>query len=353
MSYPKHIYRVRQSHIALFTCSVLVLASTDVRSDLITGRVPVGSFGHEVYYEVQGSGEPVILIHGLTLDLREWDAQVDVLAERHQVIRYDVVGHGQSSGMSADLPDGSVRDWDHVRDLLDALDVDKAHVVGLSMGGEIAMNFALEYPERVQTLTPIDARLPGYDLPPESELGQRFGNYINVSATQGVQAALELWAADPLFAPANANPEVRAKLEEIVIEGHGALGAGARFQWPNLLKVAALTPSTMSRLNEIDIPTLVMIGELDLIDFQIQADIINQGILNSTKLVVPNSGHMSDMEQPEFVSAALLDFFAAHQIFIVPEPSTASVFFVGIMAIAACCRGTYSRQTARLKGQES
>lgn len=292
------------------------------RAQIITGTVPVGSFGHKLYSEVQGSGDPVVLIHGLTLDLREWDAQVDALAEKYQVIRYDVVGHGRSSGMSSALPDGSVRDWDHVRDLLDELGVDKAHVVGLSMGGEIALNFALEYPERVQTLTPMDARLPGYDLPSDSGLGQRFNTYVNASGSQGVQAALPLWAADPLFAPAMANPDVRPKLKEIVVEGHGALGAGARFQWPNLLKVAALAPSTMSRLGEIDIPTMVMIDELDLIDFQIQADIIDRDIPNSTKLVVPGAGHMSDLEQPAFVNAALLDFFAAHPISAVSEPAT-------------------------------
>jgi hypothetical protein len=84
---------------------------------------------------------------------------------------------------------------------------------------------------------------------------------------------------------------------------------------------------------------MVMVGEFDVIDFQIQADIIDRDIPNSTKIVVPNSGHMSDIEQPAFVSAALLDFFAAHPIFIIPEPSTATVFFVGAMAIAVCRRG--------------
>jgi 3-oxoadipate enol-lactonase len=307
-------HRTQPSHICLLSYCLVAVVAMEGQAQLVTGKVPVGSFGHELYYEVQGSGEPVVLIHGLTRDLREWDAQVETLAEKYQVIRYDVVGHGQSSGMSSTLPDGSVRDWDHLRELLDEIGVDKAHVVGLSMGGEIAINFALQYPERVQTLTPMDARLPGYDLPSDSGLGNRFNNYINVSGSQGVQSALPLWAADPLFGPANANPEVRMKLEEIVVEGHGALGDGARFQWPNLLNVAALSPSTMSRLKEIDIPTMVMIGELDLIDFQLQADILDRDIPDSTKLVVPNAGHMSDMEQPEFVNAALLEFFASHPI---------------------------------------
>ena len=312
MSNEKYRTRARASSAGIFICCLFVLAANDGRAQVITGKVPVGNLGHELYYEVQGTGEPVVLIHGLTLDLRQWNAQVDALAEKYQVIRYDVIGHGKSSGLSSGLPIGSVRDWEYLRELLDELEVNKAHVVGLSMGGGIAINFALYYPDRVQTLTPMDSRIWEYNVP--SELGNRFSSYINVSRTQGVQAALPLWAADPLFAPANSNPEVREQLEKIVVQDHGALGAGAYFQWPNGQKIANPSPSSLSRLNQIGQPTQVMIGELDLIDFQLQANILDRDVPNSTKVVVSNAGHMSNMEQPEFVNAALLDFFAAHPI---------------------------------------
>jgi pimeloyl-ACP methyl ester carboxylesterase len=282
----------------------------DGQAQLITGKVPVGTRGHELYYEMQGTGEAVVLIHGVTLDLRQWDAQIEALTEKYQVIRYDVIGHGRSSGLSPALPNGSFKDSDYLRGLLDALEIDKAHVVGLSAGGGIAVNFALDYPDRVQTLTPMDSRIWGYNVP--SALGNRFAGYLDVSRNQGVQAALPLWIADPLFAPANSNPAVQAQLEEIIVEGHGSLGAGAYFQWPNFQKVAY--PATLNRLNQIAHPTLVMIGELDAIDFKLQADILDRDIPNSTKLIVPNAGHMSNMEQPEFVNGALLDFLAAHPI---------------------------------------
>ncbi len=307
-----YVYRTQASRVGLFACCLVVLAAMDVRAQFITGRVPVGSLGHELYYEVQGTGDPVVLIHGLTLDLRQWDTQMDALAEHYKVIRYDVVGHGKSSGLSASLPNGVIRDWEYLRDLLDELGVDKAHVVGLSMGGGIAVNFALHYPNRVQTLTPMDSRIADYNA--ASELTNRVNGYISVGTTQGLQAALQLWAADPLFAPANAISEVQAQLKEIVIEGHGALGAGATFQLPNLQKIANPVPPVLGRLNQISAPTLVMIGELDLIDFQLQADILDRDIPNSTKLVVPGAGHMSNMEKPEFVTNALLEFIAAYPI---------------------------------------
>jgi len=241
-----------------------------------------------------------------------WDAQVAALAEHYRVIRYDVIGHGQSSGLSSSLTNGSIRDWEYLGELLDELEVEKAHVVGLSMGGGIAINFALAYPDRVQTLTPMDARISGYNVP--SELGDRFNQYINVSSMKGVQEALPLWANDPLFAPANSHPDVRAQLEQMVIEDHGSLGAGAYFQWPNPLKIASPSPSALSRLPQITAPTLAMVGELDLIDFQLQADLIDARVPNSTKIVVPAAGHMSNMENSEFVNATLLEFFGSHPI---------------------------------------
>jgi pimeloyl-ACP methyl ester carboxylesterase len=304
------IPRTRRSHIFLLFYCLVVLVAMEGQAQLITGKVPVGTRGHELYYEVQGTGEPVVLIHGVTLDLRQWDAQVPALSDKYKVIRYDVIGHGRSSGLSSALPNGALNDSIYLRDLLDALEIDKAHVVGLSMGGGIGTRFALDYPERVHTLTPMDSRIWGYNVP--SELGERFSSYIDVSQKQGVQAALPLWAADPLFAPANANPAVQAQLEQIVVQGHGSLGAGAYFQWPNFQKVAY--PSALNRLTQIAHPTLVMVGELDAIDFKLQADILDRDIPNSTKLIVPNAGHMSNMEQPEFVNAALLDFFASHPI---------------------------------------
>ena len=294
---------------------ILNLPGAAVAQPAITGTVPVGQFGHQLYFEMQGQGEPVVLIHGLTLDWRMWDAQFDFLAQKYRVIRYDVIGHGNSSGLDGPLANGSVRRWDDLRDLLDALAVDKAHVVGLSMGAEIAIDFALEHPDRVQTLTSIDGDVAGYawDNTPGA-FANRVAQYYTISFNQGVQAALPLWAADALFAPAMSDPVLRAQLQEIVINGHGALGAGAMFQWPNPTKLAVVSPPVITRLHEIGVPTLVMVGGLDLPDFQQQADILDREIADSTKLVIPGAGHMANMEQPLAVNTILFDFLQTHSV---------------------------------------
>ena len=299
----------------VFTLTLLcpLVATNCYAQPIISGTVPIGS-GRELYYEMQGTGEPLVLIHGITLDRRMWDAQFDHFATDYRVIRYDVVGHGNSSGLDGPIPEGSVPRWDHLRDLLDTLNVDKAHVVGMSMGGLVAIDFAIEHPQRVRTLTSIGGGPDGYewDMTAGGFFDRNVG-YYTTSFNQGVEVALPLWLNDPLFAPANSNPTLRARLEEIVIQGHGALGDGAMFQWPNPTKLASLDPVARSRLSEISVPTLVTVGELDLFDFQEQANILDLEISDSTKVVIQGAGHMANMEQPQLVNAALSDFLESNE----------------------------------------
>ena len=115
--------------------------------------------GGRLYYEVAGDGDPVALIHGFGLDARMWDAQAEALADRYRVIRYDARGFGRSSVPAAE-PFSHAGD---LRALLRRLDVAPAHVVGLSMGGRIALNLALLDPAAVRSLTLVDAALDGFD----------------------------------------------------------------------------------------------------------------------------------------------------------------------------------------------
>ena len=108
--------------------------------------------GTRLYFEIAGSGQPLVLIHGFTLDLRMWDDQFERLTREFQVIRYDMRGFGQSAPPTGER----YAHADDLRDLLDHLRVDKAHLVGLSKGGAIALDFTLAYPRRVNKLVLID-----------------------------------------------------------------------------------------------------------------------------------------------------------------------------------------------------
>ena len=105
-----------------------------------------------IYYEAAGSGEPVLFVHGDTLDMHMWDAQFDLFSKGYLTLRLDLRGFGKS-----DMPDGSAfQHADDIAAILDILNIDSAHIVGHSMGGSIAVDFAVKYPERMRGLVVVN-----------------------------------------------------------------------------------------------------------------------------------------------------------------------------------------------------
>src|SRR5664279_1549629 len=113
--------------------------------------------GGRLFYSIAGAGEPAVLIHGFGLDSAMWDAQWPVLQQRHRAIRYDVRGFGGST-----VPGATYSHSEDLLGLLDFLGARPAHVIGLSMGGRLALRFALDHPDAVKSLTLIDSALEGY-----------------------------------------------------------------------------------------------------------------------------------------------------------------------------------------------
>ncbi|GAG10762.1 unnamed protein product, partial [marine sediment metagenome] len=108
-----------------------------------------------LYYEIAGSGDPLVLLHGFTGNTQWWDDQFEIFATHYQVIRYDIRGFGNSA-----LP--TRESYSHVDDLkalLENLGISRTHVLGLSMGGEIAIDFALVYPELTTALITVGSAL--------------------------------------------------------------------------------------------------------------------------------------------------------------------------------------------------
>ena len=252
--------------------------------------------GAQIYYEIAGEGEPVVLVHGFTLDTRMWDDQFDALSARYKVVRYDVRGYGKSSVPEEGSPYSNAAD---LRGLLDHLDIEKAHVIGLSMGGSIAINFTLEYPERVTSLVPVDSSLGGYDF--STEFSEWLMSLYGIAQESGVAAANEEFMSGALFESAMGNPAVAVRLRGLI---------GSYSGWSlthDDPEVAPTTPAVM-RLHEIECHTLVVVGEHDLPDFHGIADEIDGTVPNSRKMVIPGVGHMSNIEDPETFNGEILAF---------------------------------------------
>jgi pimeloyl-ACP methyl ester carboxylesterase len=252
--------------------------------------------GTRLYYETAGSGNPLVLIHGNTLDSRMWDDQFDEFASHYKVVRYDMRGYGQS-----DLPSGTpYAPAEDLRALLSHLDISHAHILGLSRGGAVAIDFALTYPEATDSLILADTGFWKFSW---IEFGEFSSQVREAAVTYGIEVARERWLEGALFAPAMECPKLAARLNQMVAAYSG-------WHWVNDEALVFLDPPPIQQLDTIAVPTLVLVGERDIQDFNAIADVVQQRIPNAVKLVLPGVGHVSNMEDPAHFNAVVLDFLA-------------------------------------------
>jgi 3-oxoadipate enol-lactonase len=254
--------------------------------------------GASLFYEVDGEGTPVTLVHGMGLDMRMWDDQVAALSQIARVIRYDARGFGRSPRLDNQTA------YTHADDLwalLDHLEVESSVLVGLSMGGGIVLEAALQAPGRVCAMVLLDAYLNG--VPFDAEASRGLDAVTAGLKEGGVPGAKSAWLRHPFFVPAQRQPRTAEKLAEIVADYSG-------LQWTEVDPHGA-HPDCRSLLGTIDTPTTIVVGELDVPSFHDMAAVMATEIPGARKVVVPDAGHMVNMEAPETVNALLGDVITA------------------------------------------
>ena len=263
-----------------------------------TGTVPVA--GGELYYETSGEGHPVVLIHAALGDRRLWDPQFATLARRYRVIRYDVRGFGRSPA-----PTGSYTSVDDLETLLDRLDVDQIRLLGVSNGGRIALDFAVERPGRVEALVPICSGLAGYTPSNDAEevaafarLSERMQETPKLRVSGGTEAALnhltETWV------PALSTPE-RSLVRRIMRENLDWVLGEDRFEVP-------YAPPAAERLRELNVPTLVVEGERDQPAMHFIADYLFAQIPGAKRTVIRGGDHLPNLSNTAAFDRAIEEF---------------------------------------------
>ncbi|MFH0937764.1 MAG: alpha/beta hydrolase [Planctomycetota bacterium] len=251
--------------------------------------------GTRIYYEVAGEGHPLVLIHGSTLDSRMWDDQFDVFARSYRVIRYDARGHGKSA-LPTNEPYIPAED---LNALLERLEIRQANILGLSMGGAIAIDFTLLFPKVVSGLILVDSRPDGWKASPE--LSALMQPIILKAQENNLPEAKQLWLEHPLFESARKRPRAAAQLKQIISDFSG-------WQWDHTNPVKKLSPQAIHRLEEITAPTLIIVGERDLPDFHAIATVMHQSIRDARKVMLPDVGHIPNMETPDTFNQTVLGF---------------------------------------------
>jgi 3-oxoadipate enol-lactonase len=253
--------------------------------------------GSSLYYEEIGTGRPVVLLRGFSLDRRMWDAQWAFLRSQYRVVRYDLRGFGKSAP--------STKPYTHADDLfvlIDHLGLERVDLIGLSLGGGAAINAAILYPERVRALVVVDPSLGGFRWSSEFTAAQ---TAIRATAKEaGVQAARAHWLSLPIFRAAMSNPPLAEQLVSIVDDYAG-------WHWLHADPGRPFTPPAIDRLQEIGASTLVIVGTLDTADFHGIASTLESHISRAQKLVLPDVGHMANLEASaqfnEIIEAFLAD----------------------------------------------
>ena len=237
-----------------------------------------------LYYEVSGTGQPVVLIHGLGSSTRDWEAQVPELSQTYQVITFDLRGHGRS-----DKPAGPYQISEFAADLaglLKALGIPSAHIAGVSLGGTVAFQFALDYPALVRSLILVNTG-PAMGLAPEQAEAE-------VARRAGIVQQLGMRAMGQALAPNLLPKPEQAALRETFIERWAENDPSAYIAATRSM----LGWDVTARLGEITRPVLVIGSDQDY--GPVSAKEAYRALMPNARLaVIPDAHHGVPFERPE------------------------------------------------------
>ena len=253
-----------------------------------TGYVIVD--GGKLFYESAGSGKNIVLLHDGMVNREIWDEQFPLLAKTFRVVRYDRRGYGKSSDPE--------KKYSHINDLNQLfiqLKIDKAIIFGMSSGGRLAIDFALTYPEKVEGLVLVGAVVSGFGY--TSHMDTRGGHFDPRKITDPVKVH-EYFIKDDPYEIYYENTVAKEKVMKLL---------------PNLARQNSVPTQPAGKvavrsLSEIKVPALILVGEFDIPDVHAHAGVINAGIGNSKREIIPRSGHLIPIEQPVLFNEAIMKF---------------------------------------------
>ncbi len=257
----------------------------------------------EISYELAGEGECTVLIHGFSDNLTMWYNQIPELAKKYKVLAYDVRGHGQTESQdnrfSMDLF------ADDLYELLKALNINKACVLGYSMGGRIGVTFALNHPDMTTGLVFANSGIPGPDLqlsPQEiAEMEERRGQMLSLLETADIEVISDVMAEFSL------SPGFRGREPEIFQKYKNVKLKNDPRHYAPIMQEIAKTIENPPDLTQLKCPALIIAGEQD--------GFMSLDVAKSMELAIPNvrikifpTGHASAIEMPEAFNQAVLEF---------------------------------------------
>jgi len=248
--------------------------------------------GAALYYEIFGRGPTLVFLHAGLADSRMWDREVEYFSGKYSVLRFDARGYGKS-----DAPVEPYVPVDDLHELLRYLGIDRACVIGLSMGGTVAIDFAIAHPAVVSCLV-IAAGTPGWQ-PFSDDLAQRVASILEAGQRRGPSAVVDGWLRDPMLAAAKAQPRVIQQLKMFLTQNaRGFLGT------PLMRPPDIASPD----LANLKIPTLVIVGNRDDPEIVERSQTMTRDIPGARQVIINGAGHMVNLEKPQEFDRVLAQF---------------------------------------------
>jgi 2-hydroxy-6-oxonona-2,4-dienedioate hydrolase len=269
---------------------------------MITGYLDLGD--GKLYYEVSetpGATETLVLNHAAFLDSRMWDEQWAAFTRHYRVIRYDMIGYGRSSVAS-----GPRTRRDDLHRLLRHLDVERAHLLGCSMGGEIIIDLALEQPSLAASLVIVNGAPSGFE--PQGEPPAHLFEMITATQQGDVELASELqlriWFDGPYRQPDEVNARARRRASEM----NRLFVSNQTWLIADMQPANPLTPPAIGRLHELQAPTLIITGALDHAENLRAAALMSAQIPGARQVSIPEAAHVPNLDQPERFNQRVVEF---------------------------------------------
>lgn len=260
--------------------------------------------GVKLYYEEAGQGTPIVFVHEFAGDHRSWEPQMRYFCHRYRAITYNARGYPPSDVPEDPAAYSQARACDDIRAVLDGLGIDKAHIVGLSMGGFATLHFGLTYPERALSLV-----VAGCGYGAEKSEREKFRGEATVIAKmledEGMAAFAETYAYGPTRVQFE-NKDARgfAEFKQMLAE-HSNIGsartqAGVQRERPSIYDLE-------EQMSRMQVPTLILTGDEDWPCLEPNV-FMKRVIPSAALLVVPNTGHTVNIEEPAFFNQSVMDF---------------------------------------------
>lgn len=245
----------------------------------------------KLYYEVAGAGTPLVMVHAGVADSRQWDNEFTYFSQSNQVIRYDMRGYGKSEPVDGE--------FSHMSDLVSLLDTLGVHepivIMGCSMGGGLAMDFALSHPSRVQALVMVDSAPSGLelDVPTPAKFAEAEKAFESGDLDLLAEIETQIWFDGMGRTPEQVNAAMRKLLYEMnrLALSHEVKGLGKRL--PN-----TETPA-FDRLERLGMPVLIIVGLHDTPYILAAADYMKEKIKSADKITIEDAAHLPNMDQPQ------------------------------------------------------